>query len=66
MNKKETVEIILHIHKMTEYAFLVSDSEDINDAVWIASSLVEVEDPDEGQDCEFILPEWLAIREGFV
>lgn len=66
MIKREAVEITLHIHKITDEGFLVSDTGKIEDATWVAGSLVEVEDPIEGKDCEFVLPEWLAIREGFV
>ena len=66
MIEREAVEITLHIHQITEEYFLVSDTGEPEDATWIGRALVEVEDPVEGECCEFILPEWLAIREGFV
>mgnify|MGYP006935485999 CR=1 FL=1 len=58
-------DITVRLVQQTERAILVTDSDDLEAAVWLPKSQVElVEKP--GDIVEVTLPEWLAIERGLV
>ena len=59
------VDITVHIHHETEKAWLVSDTGDRDDAVWLPKSVVEVQDKD-GFIAEISLPEDMAQEKGLI
>ena len=62
---KNPIEICAEIIKETDAAFLISDDGDKE--VWIPKSLVETDqDGGPGDTIIFTMPEWLAIKNGFV
>lgn len=61
------LELRVMVHRVTEQAFLVSETEDLQDAVWLPRS--QVDDGDTavaGEICDVLVPEWLAIQKGLV
>jgi hypothetical protein len=61
------MEITLEIHHETERAYLVSETGNEDDAVWIPKSQIEISDPVEvGEAVEITMPEWLAKERGFI
>ena len=63
----EKIEIAVEIHYITDRAYLVSDTGDEDDAVWIPKSQVEPMTPPEiGEEVIFEIPEWLAEDKGLI
>ena len=61
------VEITLEIHHETERSYLVSETGNKDNAVWVPKSQIEVSDPVEvGETVEITMPEWLAKERGFI
>ncbi len=64
--KSDLVDVSVMKHHETDKAWLVSDTGDRTDAVWIAKSQAQIE-PDYSQKCFVLtLPEWLATEKGLV
>lgn len=67
MGESHEIEISVMVHGETEMAWRVSDTGEINDAVWLPKSKA-----DDGGDakcgavCEFMVPEWLASAKGLI
>jgi hypothetical protein len=60
------VDIILHLHHETTAAFLVSDTGEDEDAVWLPKSQVEQAEETASQCYVFVVPEWLAMKKGLL
>jgi hypothetical protein len=61
------IEITVMVHRETGSAWLVSDTSELKDAVWLAKS--QADDGGQGQVgqiCEFLVPEWIAIDKGLI
>lgn len=63
---REVVDVACQQHHETEKAYLVSDSGDRDDAVWLPKSQVERGDAKGGGVYLFTMPEWLAVDKGLV
>ena len=62
----EVVEVTLQIHHETEKAYLVSESGDKNEAVWLPKSMCERGEKAAPAIYTFDMPEWLALEKGFL
>lgn len=60
MAKSDLIDVAVHLHVETEKAWLVSDTGDKTDAVWVPKSQAELD------GTILTLPEWLAIEKRFV
>lgn len=58
-------DITVRLVQQTERAILVTDSDDLEKAVWLPKSQVEFVEKADGI-VEVTLPEWLAIERGLV
>lgn len=58
--RSDLIDVAVQVHAETEKAWLVSDTGERKDAVWIPKSQAEL---DEGV---LTLPEWLATEKKFV
>ena len=64
---QETVDLVLRVVNETQLAWLLTDSDDDGDAVWVPKSQVEQGAQVGTSDTfEFTVPVWLAKREGLV
>lgn len=63
--KSDLVEVTVKIHQTTERAVLVSVAGDVEDAVWLALFLVEIEAKPNGF-AEVTMPECLAKARGLI
>jgi hypothetical protein len=66
MTDSKLLDLELHLHMETGAAFLVSDTGDTVDAVWVPKSQVEQVEKTKGQRYMFVVPEWLAMRKGLL
>lgn len=62
--KSDLVDIEVQLHHETEKAWLVSDTGNSKDAVWIPKSQAELEQFGDGHT--ITCPEWLAIEKGLI
>jgi hypothetical protein len=62
------VELTLYLHHETDAAYLVSDSGEESEAVWLPKKFVEQGERRHKKDAmyEFSVAEWLAQREGLI
>lgn len=58
------IDLTLHLHHQTERAFLVSDTGEESDAVWLPKSRVEQGDEIKPDIYEFTMPLSLATEKG--
>lgn len=63
--KSDLVDVTCHVHHTTERAVLVSDDGNIEKAVWLSLSLVEIE-MKRPPIAEITMPEWLAKQRGLI
>lgn len=63
--KSDLVDVTCHVHQTTERAVLVTDDGDIEKAVWLPLSQVEVE-MKRPPIAEITMPEWLAKQRGLI
>jgi len=66
---EETIELDLEYVNQTDEAYLVKDADDKKH--WLPKSVVEVEDAinmdlDKGEGYMFLMPGWLAWKEGLI
>jgi hypothetical protein len=66
MSDKGLIDLALHLHHETEKAYLVSDTGDNDDTVWVPKSQCELNERKGGGVCEFTLPAWLAHGKGLI
>lgn len=68
MSRYDTVELKVFIHHETDAAYLVSETGDKDDAVWLPKSQLQGEPVcvEKGSIADLEIPEWLAIEKGFV
>lgn len=60
------IELELEIQAETEMAYMVSGPYS-EASVWLPKSQIDWSgDPDVGDTCSFIVPEWLAIEKGLI
>jgi hypothetical protein len=51
------------VHRESENAWQVSDTEELKDAVWLPKSQIDDGgDALPGRSCEFLVPEWLEAQ----
>jgi hypothetical protein len=66
IRKSDLTDVAVQLHRETDKAWLVSDTGNRTDAVWIPKSQAELE-PDYAGKCHVLtLPEWLATEKGLV
>lgn len=58
--RSDLVDVAVQKHAETDRAWLVSDTGDCNDAIWIPKSQAEL------ADGLLTLPEWLAMEKGLI
>lgn len=67
MGNQREVELKLMVHRETEKAWQVSDTGELQDAVWLPRSQADDGgDAVVGESCEFLVAEWLAIEKGLI
>lgn len=65
VSKTKLCDIQGYIHKETEKAVLFSEDDDMDGAVWLPKSQIEVEKV-RGEIVEVTMPEWLAKEKDLV
>jgi hypothetical protein len=60
------IDLALCQHHETAAAFLVSETGERDDAVWLPKSQVERAEQLKGQNFTFVMPEWLAKDKGLI
>lgn len=65
MSKSGLIDIAVKVHVETAKAWLVSDTGDKDDAVWVPKSQAEI-GPGLTTSPVLTLPEWLAKEKGFI
>jgi len=65
-SKSDLIDCNVMLHHETDKAWLVSDTGDREDGVWIAKSQAQLEPDYAGQCFVLTLPEWLATEKGLV
>lgn len=63
--KSDLIDVTMKIHHQTERAVFASDDGDVEHAVWLPLSQVEVSPRGDGT-AEIAMPEWLARERGLV
>jgi len=66
MTRSDLVDLSVHLHFATVKAWLVSDTGDSADAVWIPHSQGELEQDPDGRSYTLTCPEWLAKEKGLI
>lgn len=66
MGGRDLHEVTVTVHQETELAWLVSDDEDEDNAVWVPKSQTNLYRTKRADRFRLELPEWLAIEKGFV
>lgn len=67
--KSDILDIRVVVHRQTEAAVLVSEDGDVEKAVWLPLSQIEIDDaPSKGRTryADVQIPEWLAAQRGLV
>lgn len=62
--RSNIIDLTVHLHHETDRAYLVSDTADPKDAVWVPKSQAEIA-PDGDTQC-LTIPEWLALEKGLI
>lgn len=66
MARNDDVELTLHMHHETDDAYLLSDTGDDDDGVWVPKALVTKIEPVRNDLYNVTMLEWVAIDKEFI
>ena len=58
--KSNLVDLMMYLHHRTANAVLVSETGERAKAIWLALSIIEIEETDNSPIVKVTMPEWLA------